>query len=269
MRFKEWLLKEMPLQYYGHEFHTTNDPDEGFNKDRTQAIKRTTQVSVESPWGPPEIETIDDSKLIDDRFSRRDKILVTRPKTIKTLEDKLRISEYNFIILLVEKDSKKGIYEEQIQQYLHKNKIDRTDSIVFAKNASSGHLLSPWMILHTLGHALLTSPHIGIQATWDLSKVLHQIRIAAADKEDIPLNQEDLKNIFSFKSLTYDKFPLSNSELEFELVAEYLWNGKIRVNPQVSSFKNSRQIVSDIKRLESIIKSCLDRCVGKIIFDFS
>jgi len=63
------------------------------------------------------------------------------------------------------------------------------------------------MILHTLGHALINSPHVGIQRILEFRGVVHEIRLAAADSEGTPLNQEHLKKIFSFKSLSYDKLP--------------------------------------------------------------
>jgi hypothetical protein len=256
MKFKEWLKNESPLQYYGYDFHSENEPDEGFLKDKTQSTKNSSDSSdVTDQW---------------DKFSKRDKILISHPKTFKILEDKLRNSSFNFIILLIEQQQNDSSnirkYESQIQDYLNANNLDvyaRRNSIVFAKNSTSGHLLTPWMILHTIGHALFESPHLNASLFYDVSNTLWEI-----DK----LSEQQLKKVFVFKSIR-DSNLVNRAELINELVAELLWNGKIRISPKIDSlYPNSEQVSSEeikskVLLLEKQLNKCLESVVGKIIYD--
>jgi hypothetical protein len=252
MKFKEWLKNESPLQYYGYDFHSENEPDEGFLKDKTQSTKKYSN-DVTDEW---------------DKFSKRDKILISHPKTFKVLEDKLRNSSFNFIILLIEQPHSSNIrnYESQIQDYLNNNNVDiyaRRNSIVFAKNSTSGHLLTPWMILHTIGHALFESPHVNASLFYDVSNTLWEI-----DK----LSEQQLKKVFVFKSIRDSNVP-NRAELTNELVAELLWNGKIRISPKIDSLypnseaESSEEIKSKVLLLERQLNKCFESVVGKIIYD--
>jgi hypothetical protein len=250
MNFKEWL-NESPLQHYGYEFHSENEPDEGFLTDKTQ--KKGGIYAGNNQW---------------DIFSKKDKILISHPKTFKTLEEKLRKSSFNFIILLIEQhnglEPPYGLDEDQIRDYLDKNNIDaqtRKNSIIFAKDATSGHLLTPWMILHTIGHALTDSSRTRFyineinQTLWDIEKT---------GESGFLLNP--LKKVFVFKSIKDSNVP-NRDELINELIAEFLWNGKIRINPEIASLKFPEEIKSKVLSIEEDIKKCLNLCVGTIIWD--
>jgi len=242
IKFKEWL-NESPLQHYGYDFHSENDPDEGFFKDKAQSNSAGGQTDE---W---------------DKFSKRDKALISHPKTFKTLEDKLRKSSFNFIILLIEQPlskiynyrNRRSEYERQIRYYLSDNNINIQNSIVFAKDSTSGHLLTPWMILHTIGHALADSPYFMDEIqnlVWEIDG----------------LSKDNVGKVFAFKSAKEYKIP-NRVELINELIAEFLWSGKIRINPEIVSLEWAEEIKSKVLKLEEQIKDCLSLCVGKIIID--
>jgi len=222
-------------------------------------------------------------------FSNKDVIRIKDPNTYRTLENKLKSIGYNFNIILAESMSipkvsnnfnYKRDYEQQIQNYMVIRGLQKENHITFVKNSSSGDLLTPWMILHNIGHAVTSK--LGIQRIGDqvedclrktglFGKALKKTPVYEDEDED---EDEDYSNttqfidslysmiifkkIFKFRSSQNEKNLLDFDEFIHELFAEYLWNGKIRTNPEY---------VEVGRCLESIIRSCLDSCVGKIIYD--
>lgn len=255
--FSEWFYTEMPLAHYGYQFHSKNDPDEGFLDTKAQAVIRKKKATA--PWGG-EVEDLE-IKNIGGRFSHRDKILISHPRTSRILEEKLKSSKYNFNILLMEK--KQGYefvysanvkeYNDRIYEYMKENNLKIENHITFVKNATSGHLLTPWMILHTLGHAVTDHAYnFG-------SELVNAIKEKIRSWNELEVGS--LKNIFQFASIQKGVVD-STDELLHELIAEYLWNGKIRINPNANNM-----VIEYVKNLEDEIEKLLSSCVGSIIYD--
>lgn len=117
MNFKKWLLEEMPLSNYKTKFvrEPYENQDFYFNiiknkKDKSQ------QVSVKKPG---------DQKFIEDQFSKKDRLVITHPKTLKILENKLSNSKYNFNILLVESlKINEEEYVSYIEKFMNENNVN-------------------------------------------------------------------------------------------------------------------------------------------------
>jgi len=261
MDFKKWLLEEMPLSNYKTKFvrEPYENQDFYFNKVKNKKDK-SQQVSVKKPG---------DQKFIEDQFSKKDRLVITHPKTLKILENKLSNSKYNFNILLVE--SLKKINEEEyvsyIEKFMNENNIKKQNHITFAKNGTSGHILTPWMILHTLGHAVTqNTDNLEIE-----SRILNLLKELPIKKNTINPHghKSNLDHILAFKSIQNSKEENDASygpELVHELIVEYLWNGgEIRIK---KPYDNNATVVNIIMEIEDIIDNLLDNCVGRIITDF-
>lgn len=248
--FKNWL-SESPLKYYGVRTH----PDYDYNRNlgRTNPFKGI-------------------QKDISGYFSTGDEAIIKHPKTAKILEEKLKNIGYNVNIIFYEDinrtDRLQYAYVEKINKYIEKNNIQKEGHITFVKNSSSGDFLTPWMIFHTFGHAVngyskTQKPSLDekISQCFSEYKIWSGSRYQSIKLGQMPV-EDDLSKIFKFKSIK-NKMPdgVPNFvELVHELIAEYLWNGKIRTTTSVyESFANC---------LETKIKESLDICVGNVIFDY-
>lgn len=264
MNFKNWLLNEMPLSHYSHDFKYSNNEEEGFTSDKMQTIN-----SFTTSWN---------------KFSKKDKILISHPKTMKILEQKLKSSKFNFNILLIETLTRFSVrdYREQVKNYCVENGINIVNSITFAKNATTGHLLTPWMILHTIGHALLEHEKTKIlDIENSINKISFEFKERSYDDyesmDDIDgtyLAADWIKDVFMFKSASLKEVP-NRMELYHELIAEYLWNGEIRINPNLSNspylkHPNSFEILKNqVHVIEQHINDVLASKVGSIITDYT
>lgn len=242
MEFKKWL-SEMPLAHYGNNFKDMNGPEfPGPGK--------------ETPWGDR------------GQFNINDKIIIKHPKTVATLERLLSRHRWKFNILMYETHSEnmeEKEFTDLVKKWMHQNKIEIWDHITFAKNGSSGDLMTPWMILHTIGHAINDETTIGYSIIEFLKKVY----------TGGPMSNEELigklSNILQFKSIanmgkinTKMKLaPSSAQEFVNELIAEYLWNGKIRYKPSATSIE-----IQSLAEVEQAIAKNLDNMVGRIIIDY-
>lgn len=248
MDFKKWLLQEMPLSNYKTKFIHDPYEKEAFGYDTLKKkIDKSRQVIPNSSSS-----IFSNQKDIEDQFSKKDRLIITHPKTFRILEEKLKNSKYNFNILLIEsqKDSNKNEYMEHLIKFMKENNISQQNHITFAKNSTSGHLLTPWMILHTLGHAI--SEENDYYVTSEVINLLE------------PIKNIGINNIFNFKSAEEIK-NIYDGEIVHELIAEYLWHGgEIRVkNP----YNNNEKIMNVIFEIEEKIAELLDNCIGKIILD--
>lgn len=183
-------------------------------------------------------------------FSKKDIKIITNPKTTRILKEKLKNIGYNINILLYEKS--KGNYTKEIEEYIQNNNIPTENHITFVKNGSTGDFLTPWMIFHTFGHAVqnyqkINPPSNSLLNCFELGFQLQQA-----------------KNLFMFKSAQNMDVPTKRiidfAELENELIAEFLWNAKIRIKQP--------QFLSLAECIENKIKQSLNQCVGKIIYDW-
>lgn len=223
-------------------------------------------------------------------FSQEDRKALQQPSLVRKLEQVLnRFSSYNFNIIMLEPDKQTRLailannkkaaeqyYLEYINRYIEEGNIQLAGHITFVKSSSTGHPVTPWMILHTLGHALEKYP------------VVEQIRINLRNIANLQVNQVlpishwgnkttvvFATKIFKFLSARItqqtESDPLQRKielldELIFELIAEYIWhNGKIRY--QLPQNIDQEKLKYYISVIETNIKTGLDKVVGTIIYD--
>jgi hypothetical protein len=246
------------------------------------------------------------------KFNQEDRTAIQNPSLAKYLEKALsKLTKYNFNVILMEEDHKdvimigSGLHRNFIQQvsdYIKQNNIQTQGHITFAKNGSTGHPMTPWMILHTIGHAIFEKQYNEVILD-DLSSVLDRLIVSGSDwrlydkiapfpdesggawRGSSRQGFENIIKIFKFKSARTDRKDwkvTGKRELLFELTAEYIWHGgKIRYEmPSNAKFVDSaegyafgeentkRYIGRTIKYLEQQIDQALSNCVGDIIYDY-
>jgi hypothetical protein len=255
--FKNWLsLQEMPLANFRHAFGSL----------------------------PP-----NDKRGMSGYFVGEDRIVIKHPKTVRTLERVLSKTGFMFNILMVEMvggfDSNgKDNYLRQLEYFMADENIPRMGHITFAKTGSSGDLMTPWMILHTLGHALIKTKTQAIQQIASLLESLFILPVQGS-----MMRVPHLSSFFRFKSAVVahshlpekdratpgpkikNKFEMLSTyeELVHELVAEYLWHGgKIRLNLQDMQPQQAQKAAAAVMEIEGIIKGLLQASVGEVITDF-
>lgn len=260
MRFRQFL--EMPLSSYRSEFHTQPDGVEGFGKVGRKA-DRGKQVEI----GPTGRE-----REITGRFSMKDRAIISHPKTMRTLEARLSRGRHRFNIIMIER--KDAQYYEQVGKFIRDNGIQTEEHITFVKNGTSGHLMTPWMILHTLGHAVASN---STKASKDLFR--NQLRLFTERLCGMYLPEKNTWSqlrtcmqrageVFMFKSAqegSQDTSFADSEEFLHETIAEYLWNGDtIRMR---SPHDRDEEMTAVVAGMEKIIGDMLDECVDKIIYD--
>lgn len=103
-----------------------------------------------------------------------------------------------------------GYYEGDVELYIKSNGIKKENHITFAKNASTGHLLIPWMILHTLGHALVEYDvkakqlHVGID---DSIKTVNSVFRQGVWQDEVSKIESTIKKMLEscVVQIIYDK----------------------------------------------------------------
>ena len=187
--------------------------------------------------------------------------------------------------------------------FFDKNKIPK-DDIVFIKRGSSGDLLTPWMILHTMAHAAFQSEQYGKVSEEIIYSRLQRMFVSLSgdnnwhDLDEMIKNPDDeiLSNLFNFasarSSLTFwgtgkvAKSRLLNAqELVYEIFVSYLYGGGKLKRPTGEKLGKLTKLISEkydndydknyISRLvdsvfsgiEEIINKFLELCRGKVIAD--
>lgn len=266
MRFRTWL--ESPMGYYGWD--------------------------IDHSGGPPE-EKWDNKGIAANNlgaFVQRDRKLITKPAIAQQLERILNKSGYTFNVLFIESwAADQGNYQRIVAEYLRDKQIPTQGRITYVKNGSSGDPLSPWMILHTMGHAVM-------QDTRPLWNVLEQfyrehIRSYTSVPEEIDKDFDSehqrvatfVSRFLAFRSARVKgQNALVISELCYELFAEYMWNGGfIRFNkptdgrvvpfsrelmPRAAVKINDSTINIVRRHIEEVLATYLKNCVGKVVYDF-
>lgn len=263
MDFKQYLA-EMPLSYYNWQF-SQNKPD----------------------------------KLSSRHFDQRDRAIISHPNTAKQLERILSRTGYRFNILLYESRGQTDKdYERKVNNFLHDDEAELEGHITFVKSNTTGDALTPWMLLHTLGHGLFESVE-GKQYFDQLKQTIHKFALDHWHSYADQLGNDDvstsdaaslLARFLSFGSARnlerpHSKMQLFTFELDetiFELVAEFLWNGgKIRMKPETLKpgkyyggyagrwpVQLGQNYLNELKaQIEQIIKQRLDAAVGQIVYD--
>lgn len=266
--FREFLMREMPLSYYGTRFVGRERQGDAFKTRPDGTVDQSNQVDARGEY-------------INHRFSLKDRRVVSHPRTLKELEERLARTGYMFNFLLLESragskaasDRRLDVYRGEVEEFMREEGIVREGHITFAKNGTSGHVLTPWMILHTLGHAV--SDHAdkrGIRHYEAMMKVLSRL----PDGDSGPVNpmgrdgdeRTNLGHVLMFRSVQGDMrgdSHASYTELVHEIVAEYLWNGgEIRIRPPYDMDEAVYEAVSSVER---IVEEILDSCVGDVVYD--
>lgn len=288
--FKQYLeqrLDEMPLASYHTDFNFQNPHEEDFfsYEDKQGKTKRTLGRQI--------IKDKDQSP-ISGFFSKKDRSIISHPKTAKTLENKLSAGKHKFNILFIDvANARKFQYSPKereleyygyVNEFMKKNNITKEDHITFVKNGTSGHLMSPWMILHTVGHAVgeelfrqdqslkgqrMPSANVRLHVESLLTDLIHHV---ANSSDDLDESRDTLSHIFMFNSARpgvniIDSSVKNSAEFFHELIAEYLWNGdKIRIKPPLDKDEEVLRIVHEI---EQELDLGLDSCKGKVIYDYA
>jgi hypothetical protein len=276
--FKEYLaakysiVSETPLTHFSHDFVSTPEYPEILDKDKFQVYKHPT----DNP------DFINPNNVHHSKFSERDKAIISHPRTARILEEKLKKIGINLNILFIEdRNRPQGFGVNYINDYLKNKNINKANSITFLlHNSAGGQLLTPWMILHRFGHALMES--LDERDDTFSSKFRQIFTKYFGYQNTIPSSHplardffDNLHNIFLFKSTSPDSFsdnfpPLGAAigELIHELVAEYLWNGRIRINPSALGEEEISQYKEGINEAEKLINQLLRHHVGSIVTTF-
>lgn len=262
------FLQEMALKSYRTDFHREPSEDEGFMRGKDGSTNTSMQVS-------------DGEKEILTHFSSKDRAVITHPRTARVIEERLKHSEYDFNILFVESKNRRLLkvdYADQVEQFIYDNRIKTEGQITFVKDGTSGHIMTPWMILHTLGHAVAAQDS-GIEAKiWEaVDKIRSAVDSFFANFPHLDYpgspgwvksRREALGGVFAFRSASAEGDDGSAGHLgEFvhELIAEFLWGGdRIRVR---QPHQGNPEIVGQVRVIEGYIHQLLRGCVGKIIYD--
>jgi hypothetical protein len=240
---------EMPLGHYGY--------------------KKFTNKTLHIPKVAPDKEV-----NAEDVFTIEDRNIIKSGVAAKKIESILNKTKWTWNILFIEahrktlnsQDSvykKKSWLKNSVEKYITDNNIPMQGRITFAKNSSTGHLLTPWMTIHTMGHALLSNRYKEI---W--THFYDSMQSWAGD--DIIYTYDLARDLFMFQSAQKrnlrDTSGYSQSELVYELFAEYLWNGgKIRLNKNSIYYPAATH---DIKIIYDFFEEELNAAVGQIVVDF-
>ena len=216
------------------------------------------------------------AKITFDHLHSGDRRLIQSGRTYEALERVLKTStKYDFNIILIEYDpnyiKKSNIprnrFLSQVQDYCQQENIPLEGRITFAKNSSTGDPLTPWMILHTMGHALYEK-----EDARSLESILREMLDHYNDSGGNDSNSiiNFYTQVFKFRSarinprkIKYND-KLTMPELCYEIVAEYLWHGYIRAKHDDPEFDTMALTM----KLKENINDKLARAVGRIIADF-
>lgn len=267
MRFRQFL--ESPLSDYRTDFQRDTEEGEGFAKNQDGSANRGRQVRRY----PDGVE-----QQIMGRFSTKDRAVITHPRTARALEQRLSGSAYKFNILMLE-DPRANVDTfviDYVGRYVQDNGIQTEGHITFVKNSTSGHVLTPWMILHTLGHAAVARASNEMNVQLAFNRALNPLADSVCGNEN-PGREANfpskrcmarIGDALVFRSARSDsENPSFNDPEEFmhELVAEFLWNGdRIRVGGP----RSGGTVPALVAKVEDVVRSVLDLCVGDIIFDY-
>lgn len=206
-------------------------------------------------------------------FTREDRVALKNQAMARKLEQILsRLSGINFNVIFFEDIEGGGLafkdYGIKVQRYIRQNNIQTAGHITFVKNSSTGDNMTPWMILHTVGHAIFNEDknvELKVYAK-NMLKSMYESGKPTASAMEIARN---IGKHFKFRSALNSvqgkkNFIASLDEFLFELVAEYMWHGgKIRHDPN-----EPMPVKNAIEGLEEIIKEAIHNCIGRVIYDY-
>ncbi|RDJ35665.1 MAG: hypothetical protein DWQ19_12670 [Crenarchaeota archaeon] len=233
--FKEWL-NESPLGDYRYKFY----------KPPVEPLPKGTSAA----YGVKGV------------YNTHDRLVISHPKTVQTLERVLSRRKWTFNIILYESQNQKLTgFKKLIANWMRQNGIPTEGRITFAKNGSSGDAMTPWMILHTMGHALIDEGGDFYDEVFNtLEDITYLLDFPGATATPEQWTHV-MGQIFQFKSINNNKIKI-REEFIYELFAEYLWNGQIRLKAETSA-----DIVRYIQHIEKVFSSALQQAVGNIVVD--
>lgn len=173
-----------------------------------------------------------------------------QPSLIRQLNLKLAKNHpYDWNILVIEKIySHHSDYREMVQQYCRDNNIQTQGHITFAFNSSTGDPITPWMVCHKIGHALLKDE--------TCSDLMGKILLLAEQSGLTTDNTSYIySKIFNFRSVR-DRLTENVAEILRDALAQYLLTGKIASTPEIS------------KELETKFSTMLQSAIGEILIDY-
>lgn len=244
MNFKQWM--EMSVKF-------------GYSKHPNITNPERNASSLLSPAG----------------FNPLDQKAIHNEKLRKIVETRLDAStgkNWNILFLEFPVTGKDHQYRKYVRDYCIENNIDLENSITFAKNSTSGDVLTPWMVLHTIGHAITDNDKINLEnfhVAVNLYSELDQNTSHSFDA--LPRNiaktfmgrsgriEPDTQKGDLGKYNTIQNY----EEYEREIIAGYLWSKKIMLNP-IHNGKNKQK---EIELIKKSIENILNSLVGRIIID--
>lgn len=239
-------------------------------------------------------------KIRDSHFSfeYNDKITLANQKTIKKLESRLNNSNYNWNIIIGDYEGL-NIYDRLMWPDVVKSKlgIETENHITFIKQSSSGHTLTPDMLIHTIGHAVIdhirnyhtqshslfknvvnailykvegltqvtNSPFVDTNALDDISRVALVMPFGSARYTLLSIIEPQSNRVGFYR----DRRIIDWAEVQHEIVAQYVRTNYVKVGPN----KIAQQIgfngdfTTEEKQLNEVLKQILDACVGYVIYD--
>lgn len=177
--------------------------------------------------------------------------------------------------------------------FFNEMNIPKND-VVFVKSGASGDILTPWIVLHTIGHAMTDSKVLkNYDKKWnDLWKMLSDLNIMHHSVVSCIFNFRSARTHMNKKRSTMFNAVPDLLELRHELVASYLWNGGHIKRPEpeciakiyhnggiVETLKYSRlsdeEITEKLTSLvnqfydeaDKLIKESLDALRGHVLID--
>lgn len=263
---KKKKINEMPMTSFGVDLAKPNDP-----KDISKDVSDTGWLNVT------------DRSIIKNVL--KDKV-----------ERILKKSPYNWNLIFMD-----NYFPKKLDEYIAKNKIIIPGHITYVKTSSTGHPLTEWMTLHTIGHALHKSiPEYNkfISYLDELSEEINRIQGFPFRNNVLPLSQ-----LFSFNSaaatqMVYRRVGsekqrkranldmiLDLEEMAHEIVALYLYKGQVKLelnslgevrlhktlnHPEIIQGRENKllQLIQEVEpEINSMIDSILKEAVGKVIVD--
>jgi hypothetical protein len=149
--------------------------------------------------------------------------------------------------------------------------------ITFVKYGNAGgDILTPHMILHTVGHAVMSSRNENTLIDLLVDFAAKYCNVNVRDDEDnetkliIPICKFlHMKAAFStLKGIERWSFPTIN-EVVYEMVGIYVKNGHVKFKAnEYNNFNINPKIVNNIEnKINDHIREKLDDCVGTVIYD--
>jgi hypothetical protein len=174
------------------------------------------------------------------------------PAIIRQLRIRLDNSSFKWNILVYE-DPKPTVgstapteYKQAVKNYVKQHRIPIAGHITFVFNSTSGHQLTPWIILHKIGHALITDK----EANQLVKEVFAQFRVVIDEPGDVFTFKSARNRLGGYEELIRDSY------------ASWLYQGHPGVNT------TEPEMVHVERFLRARFTELTQKAVGKIVYDY-